>query len=50
MAHKAPGKHHREGISLIKLFKMFPNDTTAEKWFIPCLFGNLRKSLRSVLG
>ena len=24
MAHKAPGKHHREGISLMKLFKMFP--------------------------
>ena len=22
MAHKAPGKHHREGISLMKLFKM----------------------------
>ena len=50
MAHKAPGKHHREGISFIKLFNMFPDDTTAEKWFIPCLFGNLRKSLRSVLG
>ncbi len=33
MAHKAPGKHHREGISLIKLSKMFPDDATAEKWF-----------------
>ena len=33
MAHKAPGKHHREGISLIKLPKMFPDDATAEKWF-----------------
>ncbi len=33
MAHKAPGKHHREGISLIKLFKMFPDNSAAEKWF-----------------
>ncbi len=31
MAHKAPGKHHREGISLMKLFKMFPDDATADK-------------------
>ena len=27
MAHKAPGKHHREGISLMKLFKMFPDNS-----------------------
>jgi len=33
MAHKAPGKHHREGISLIKLSKMFPDNSAAEKWF-----------------
>ena len=33
MAHKAPGKHHREGISLMKLFKMFPDNSAAEKWF-----------------
>ncbi|MCY4461905.1 MAG: IS1595 family transposase [Albidovulum sp.] len=33
MAHKAPGKHYREGISLVKLFKMFPDDEAAEKWF-----------------
>ena len=31
MAHKAPGKHHREGISLIKLSKMFPDDAIADK-------------------
>lgn len=31
---KAPGKSHREGISLRKLFKMFPDDATAEAWFI----------------
>ena len=28
---KAPGKSHREGISLEKLFQMFPDDATAEK-------------------
>ncbi len=33
MTKKAPGKSHREGISLKKLFQMFPNDATAEKWF-----------------
>ena len=31
---KAPGKSHREGISLEKLFQMFPDDATAEKWFV----------------
>lgn len=30
----APGKHYRKGISLPRLFKMFPDDATAEKWFV----------------
>ena len=30
---KAPGKSHREGISIVKLMKMFPNDEAAEAWF-----------------
>lgn len=30
---KAPGKSFREGISLIELFKIFPNDSTAQAWF-----------------
>ena len=34
MAHKAPGKHYREGISLVDLFQMFPDDATAEEWFV----------------
>ena len=34
MAQNAPGKHFREGISLIDLFKKFPDDETAEQWFI----------------
>ncbi|MDE2736998.1 MAG: IS1595 family transposase [Gemmatimonadota bacterium] len=29
----APGRHYREGISLIDLFKMFPDETAAEAWF-----------------
>ncbi len=33
MSHKAPGKHYRKGISLIEIFRMFPDDATAEKWF-----------------
>ncbi len=29
----APGKSFREGLSLIKLFQMFPDDAAAERWF-----------------
>ena len=32
MAQKAPGKSHREGISLTKLVRMFPDDETAREW------------------
>ena len=34
MKHKAPGKHYRKGLSLPQLFKMFPDDATAEAWFV----------------
>jgi len=34
MATRAPGMHQRKGMSLIQLFQMFPDDETAEKWFI----------------
>ncbi len=30
---KAPGKHHREGLTIIQLLKLFPDDSTAERWF-----------------
>ena len=33
MTQKAPGKHYRKGITLIKLLEMFPDNKTAEKWF-----------------
>ncbi len=31
---KAPGKAFRKGISLKQIMRMFPDDETAEKWFI----------------
>ena len=34
MAHKAPGKHYRAGITLIELTRMFPDDAAAERWFV----------------
>ena len=30
---KAPGKSHREGISLIEIFEMFPDEAAAKAWF-----------------
>ena len=33
MAHKAPGKAFRQGLSIAALFRMFPDDATAEQWF-----------------
>ena len=32
MAHKAPGKSNREGVSLQKLMAMFPDDEAARRW------------------
>ena len=32
MAYKAPGKAHRNGLSLKRLFRMFPDDEAARKW------------------
>ena len=34
MAHQAPGKHFRKGITFPELLKMFPDDATAETWFV----------------
>ncbi len=31
--HKTPGKSHREGIGILELLEMFPNEVTAVKWF-----------------
>ena len=35
-----PGKSHRKGISLASLMKQFPDDETAEKWFIEQRWGD----------
>ena len=32
MAQNAPGKHFRKGISLVEIFRMFPDDAAAEAW------------------
>ena len=37
---KGPGKSYRKGISLVSLMKQFPDDETAEKWFIEQRWGN----------
>ena len=34
MAHNAPGKHYRTGLSLVEVMRMFPDDASAEQWFI----------------
>ena len=34
MAQNAPGKHFRKGITLLELFKMYPDDKAAETWFV----------------
>ena len=33
MAHKAPGKAHREGLTVVQLADMFPDEDTATAWF-----------------
>ena len=39
----APGKAHREGISLIELFQLFPDDAAAERWFEKARWGTAGK-------
>ena len=34
MTQKAPGKAHRKGISLMEIMDRFPDDASAEAWFI----------------
>lgn len=40
MAKKAPGKHFRKGMSLVEIMKLFPDDETAEQWFIENRWSN----------
>ena len=40
MARKAPGKHYRKGITLFELFDMFPDEASAEEWFVKLRWPN----------
>ena len=40
---KAPGKAHREGLTLLQLFDMFPDEDTATKWFESVYWADGRK-------
>ncbi len=40
MVQKAPGKHYRNGMTLAQLLKKFPDDATAEQWFIDTRWPN----------
>ena len=40
MAGKGPGKAYREGMTLPELFKMFPDNATAEQWFATQRWGD----------
>ena len=42
MTKNAPGKAHREGISVIELAEMFPDETTATAWFESLIWPNGR--------
>ena len=42
MACKAPGKSHREGITLVQLMDMFPDEDTATKWFEKVVWNGTR--------
>ena len=39
---KAPGKSYRQGISILELAEMIPDEATAEKWFEVALWGDDR--------
>ena len=36
MAQQAPGKHHRQGLTLMQVIEQFATDEQAEAWFIEC--------------
>ena len=52
MAHKAPGKSDREGITLVQLTDLFPTEESAREWFEARVWrscpGRWCKSLASV--
>ena len=40
MSQPAPGRYYRQGMSLKDLFRKFPNDETAESWFVKTRWPN----------
>ena len=38
--HNAPGKSHREGMTLVQMMDMFPTDEAATRWFEECVWPN----------
>ena len=42
MAKKAPGKSHREGLTIIQLMDMFPTEEAASEWFESVIWPNGR--------
>ena len=42
MTRKAPGKSHREGLTLVQLMDMFPTEDTAREWFESAIWPNGR--------
>ena len=42
MAQKGPGEAHREGISIMELADMFPNEESAIVWFESMIWPNGR--------
>lgn len=46
MSQNAPGKHFRKGITMMELFKMFPDDEAAMKWFEKRIWGGHPKCPR----
>ena len=42
MARKAPGKAHRDGITVVELMDMFPDEATATAWFEDVFWGGER--------
>ena len=36
MPKRGPGKYYRDGITIMELLRMFPDNKTAEKWFEKC--------------
>ena len=42
MSHEAPGKHFREGLTLIDFIRLFPDNEAAAKWFESIIWPNGR--------